>query len=467
MSAPVAPGSGGGDDNPGGAGGGTVRIHASGAVTIHGDITANGFDATGLNGGGGSGGSIYITCETFHGDGNGLLSVRGGNSGSSTHGRGGPGGGGRIAVVYDSEAQALLPGPTPPVKMNARQGTYRWYPFLAESGTVYLPDSLFLSSHMSAEHWQHVMLVIPGFTDWHLDSLYVGGALGFKGLETIRVDGNLTLASGGLIRLDAVSTNTLFPGSGTAMIVGCQFTIEDDASLILVSDLTNGIAPYIECGVLDLRSGGTITADYRGFEHEQGFGAGGARGGGGYGGQGSPGRTSIAGAKGGPPYGVKHAPVFPGSGGARENYSGRGGGLVRMSARGMMHLDGTVTARGMNVIGVHAGGGSGGGIMLSAQRFQGAGHLGVRGGNGDGTGGSGGGGRIAVWTPFLSYEFVQAIADREQPPAAATVVDPEAWPGWTGTYSVAKGSGGENNDQAEEGTVFFAQLPVGTLFKIR
>jgi hypothetical protein len=63
-------------------------------MILDGSIVANGQDGLG---GAGSGGAIYITCGTFSGGTNALLSARGGNSSS---GIGGGGGGGRVVVNY-------------------------------------------------------------------------------------------------------------------------------------------------------------------------------------------------------------------------------------------------------------------------------------------------------------------------------------------------------------------------------
>lgn len=68
-----------------------------------------------------------------------------------------------------------------------------------------------------------------------------------------------------------------------------------------------------------------------------------------------------------------------------------GGGLVRLSARGSMRVDGTIRADGMMNQGT-APGGSGGAILLSAQHFSGTGELRVRGGNSHYNQHAGGGG---------------------------------------------------------------------------
>ena len=107
VEAPVDPGSGGRGTSvtdPGGAGGGAVRIEASGAVTLHGTVSAKGAPPPAVVGCG-SGGSIYITCKTLTGG--GTVSASGGTSANIYCGGGG---GGRIAAIYDCAAQgALLP----------------------------------------------------------------------------------------------------------------------------------------------------------------------------------------------------------------------------------------------------------------------------------------------------------------------------------------------------------------------
>jgi len=98
--APVTAGScGGGWANyghaPGGYGGGVVRVQASRRVAVEGAIVVNGYNGT-YGAGGGAGGSVYLHCLDFEGDGS--ISARGGDGGAGPYGDGGGGGGGRIAV---------------------------------------------------------------------------------------------------------------------------------------------------------------------------------------------------------------------------------------------------------------------------------------------------------------------------------------------------------------------------------
>lgn len=88
----------------GGAGGGAVKIVASGNLIINGTISAKG--GNGANGGwagGGSGGSIWASAGTLIGS--GTLEAKGGAGGS-----GGGGGGGRAAVYYTTDSSTLISG---------------------------------------------------------------------------------------------------------------------------------------------------------------------------------------------------------------------------------------------------------------------------------------------------------------------------------------------------------------------
>jgi hypothetical protein len=80
--------------------------------------------------------------------------------------------------------------------------------------------------------------------------------------------------------------------------------------------------------------------------------------------------------------------------------------LIQILAAGTIQLDGLMSVNGVSGTfseGFGAGGGSGGGIYLRCNRFQGIGRMEANGGNGGVQsagleGGGGGGGRIAVWS---------------------------------------------------------------------
>jgi len=95
-------GGSGGKATRGGAGGGLIKLTAENEFLISGKITANGSDGeadrTGeFDAGGGAGGSIYLTANTFGGEGAEIL-AHGGNA----HKSGGGGSGGRIYVKGNS-----------------------------------------------------------------------------------------------------------------------------------------------------------------------------------------------------------------------------------------------------------------------------------------------------------------------------------------------------------------------------
>ena len=152
---PVQPGSSGGagSNNQTATGGGAIRIAATGDVRVWGSVTANGTNGGGQPGGG-AGGSVFISCRTFDGD--GLVTANGGFNNSSGRGAGG---GGRISIRWtDGEAQAAL-HPTPTISASTRgwgfnsyvpdnvnRGVQNEFNQRGENGTVYLTDDSFYAA---------------------------------------------------------------------------------------------------------------------------------------------------------------------------------------------------------------------------------------------------------------------------------------------------------------------------------
>lgn len=113
---PTSLGSGGGAADCAGPargrnGGGSLKLNASGTLTLNGTISANGEDAVagastnGCRSGGGSGGSVLLDVNTLAGSGS--ISAKGGTGGTNTDGNYipvGAGGGGRISVHYNSSS---------------------------------------------------------------------------------------------------------------------------------------------------------------------------------------------------------------------------------------------------------------------------------------------------------------------------------------------------------------------------
>ncbi|MBK8231180.1 MAG: hypothetical protein IPK72_11445 [Candidatus Eisenbacteria bacterium] len=97
---PVTLGSGGGRDvnsgYDGGKGGGAIRLIVGGELRVDGGLRSDGVDCSGLDAGGGAGGSIWVTAGSVTGA--GAISA----SGGKTLRNGGGGGGGRVALYADA-----------------------------------------------------------------------------------------------------------------------------------------------------------------------------------------------------------------------------------------------------------------------------------------------------------------------------------------------------------------------------
>jgi hypothetical protein len=264
---PATPGSGGGGSGwstgVGGAGGGAVWIEASGEVTLFGTIRANGVNSSESGvyiGGAGSGGAIYIGCNTLKGSTNGLISANGGNATL-----GGSGGGGRIGLQYDTAAQQSAGSPGVRFTANAGTGTspLSAAPTYARPGwgTVWMPDDVLLSAHPM--QFQGIGIANP--TNWSVDSLSITGmTLGFLGGGLITVSNNLSIGSGGIlalwegssldVRIDLILTNggqfSVYSASTNASIrygavigVTGDVTVATGSRINLYSEPSNGGSP--------------------------------------------------------------------------------------------------------------------------------------------------------------------------------------------------------------------------------
>jgi hypothetical protein len=280
--APLDPGSGGSPwagNYPGGAGGGAILIQASGRVTVAGTIIADGLPGN-QYGAAGSGGSLFITCNTLAGTG-GMVAANGGTAAQSAGG-----GGGRVAIVYDTAAQATLNLTTPPMVQFAAGQGYNG-PYIptyppARPGTLYFSDS----SLLNPDKLLGGQLVVPGFTSWSPGSLTISNGLaafpnGFQlavtsnltvtgdgGIEitngVLRVGGNLqllnTTSSKGISYLSGspsesftVGSNLVIragmmhwfgnPTSAAALVVGSNLTLTNAGLLYAYGGATNGVAP--------------------------------------------------------------------------------------------------------------------------------------------------------------------------------------------------------------------------------
>ncbi len=461
---PEAPGSGGGGcrllAGTGGAGGGAVRIEASGRVHVSGRVSASGAGGSG-RGGGGSGGGIYVDCLVFSGRG-GVVRADGGAAGTNAGGAGG----GRIAVRYDAAAQAAEPKPDVRFSALPTGGAFG----AGRPGTVYFPDTAMLTL-TGLSLWAELVLpgnALEGERLVFRDGLIRLGQTGFRLAATsaIEVDGSnvvvelgphgvleapsLVVTNGGRLTVCAGPTNAANPAWGALVSVSGTVSIASNSWVHPYSDAANGGSVLFR--VIDLRigAGGGIDGTGKGYGglpggnglgYGNGFSAAANGSGAGYGGSGgrSLGQASV-----GAPYGSEMAPADPGSGGgARSGLAtstgGRGGGAVRVEAAGSVSVDGTIAADGG--VGMH-GGGSGGSIWIRCASFGGStgAVISARGG-GPGTmwptnNGCGGGGRIAVWRPAGADDY-------------------------SGAYDVSGGSGGYQNGAT--GTVVVMQPCVVTV----
>lgn len=267
--APTRAGSGGaGINGVGGAGGGAVFIKASDLVTVDGVISANGGTGaqgySGEPGTGGSGGSIAITCASITGQ--GAILAEGGDSGlqivSSIYYRNGGGGGGRIAIVYDVEAQRAR---NPELMLSAAEGRGR-DDYFGEPGTVWLTDTALLGSNMRGGRY----LTSATWSEWELPELTIGkGMLVLPDGLGLHVTGDITIADLGALQLangvvevggtwrttstqplaDSRSTTTVYADKkGSFKIYGDM--ILDRCQLVFYGAATNTVEMVVEGSLL-------------------------------------------------------------------------------------------------------------------------------------------------------------------------------------------------------------------------
>lgn len=337
---PGIAGSGGGGCSAGGRGGGVIRLDVGGSARIDGVVSADGQSAI-ADGGGGSGGSVWLTCTTLIG--NGILRARGGAGGGGDVGGGG-GSGGRVGV--ETNDAATFAG-----DIRADGGDAGGAAVAGGAGSVFvarvgLPSRLVFDNRGR-----------------------VAGRSELNG--SVRIAGDLHLL-GGAVLVHAPSTYAL------ALTVDRDVVIAADAA---------------------------INATGLGFAAASGNGAGGdcAEGPGGGGGHGGAGGDGSGGKPGGLSYGSEIGPYELGSGGGVCGEGGAGGGAVRISAGRDVILDGAILADGADAIGT-GGGGGGGSIYLLCAELRGSGEISACGGAGSGGGGGGGGGRLALYRPCGAAE---------------------------------------------------------------
>ena len=383
---PTLLGSGGGPGyaGVGGAGGGSIKLVVGGAMRVDGSVTANGANGVNERSGGGSGGSIWLSAQSFTGT--GVLSA---NGGAGEPAQGGGGGGGRISLWYDTNG----------FSGSSFAGGGSGYVY-GGAGTIYTRVTSQSTGQVLVDNGGTVGASTPLLSGESFDLIAQGGAV------------VTPLASQSLGNL-LVASNAWISVSGQQM-------------------------PLTVAGNATIQAGGGIIADGAGYAGGQGPGAGRADsyaytgGGGGYGGYGAMGgalATSLSStAYGGTPYGSLTAPMDMGSGGggySGHGLGGAGGGSILLTVTGVLMLDGRISADGSPGIAEGSGGGSGGSISLGVGTLTGGGTISANGGMGSGFGstggGGGGGGRIAI--QYGGYLFFGATTARgaAAPPGAVRV----------------------------------------------
>ncbi len=374
-------GAGGGGVEAGGHGGGRAFI-AAGKFILDGTLRATGGSGSAASdraGGGGSGGAIRLDVGILSGL--GAIQANGGNgvdigccgvvSGS--------GGGGRVAIYYDSLT-------LPDTNISARGGNGG---ISASAGTLYLKNN--------AQTYGDFIIDNGGNVAAAPDTRLTTGLSGLRNL-TIRAAGKLEISSSSNLHL-AVSSLAI-DGAGSSLSQPAR-----DLGSLRVS----------VSGPFTLSNGGRVQVDGDGLlggrDSSNSFGLAGEAydalglsitsgstggSGGSYGGAGG-GAASNA------PYGNPEDPQNVGSGGSCSEASGAGGsggGRLWIDASACHVPTGTsITASGGDALDGSGtqGGGSGGSIRLDCVQIDGAGTISADGGSGAGTGGNGGGGgRIAL-----------------------------------------------------------------------
>jgi hypothetical protein len=356
ITAPSQSGSSAGNTSGSAPGGGIIKLIVTGSLNLDGALSVRGGAGAATNGGGGSGGSIWLTLGTLAGS--GTISANGGNGAQF----GGGGAGGRISISMSSN---LFGG--------------SWTAFggsgfnAGGAGTIFISDAGAQRAQVIVDNGGH-----PGTNTWWSS-----------------LPGNIDL----VIR------------NGAGVIPPFGTVIPALHSLVIGSGSTLGSSNHtFIAATINVQAGGKVTADRLGPGSGTGIGAGattsqGPAGGAGYGGFGGGNNVPFTGTA----YGQVNPAVQPlrtGSGGGGGNNGrspgGSGGGFVALVATTLI-VDGRISCDGGAGAGTNAGGGSGGSIALTVTNIEGSGVISANGGSGGvffpnpaGSGGGGAGGRVAV-----------------------------------------------------------------------
>ncbi|MCX6360517.1 MAG: hypothetical protein NT029_11945 [Armatimonadetes bacterium] len=360
---PTDMGSGGGsnvgDAYPGGSGGGRIRLTVPGTLLLDGAIRADG--AGSVNAGAGAGGSALLSVGTMAGS--GIITANGGTPDSSSLPGGwlaGGGGGGRIALSYGADAF------TGSVECRGGAGALNGSSMDGGPGSVYRRRQGDSAATLA------------------FDNSVLIGPIMQPVLEMPDVD----------LRLRNAVMTLSTTGSGMSLR---SLLMESGSALRCLQLDGRGVELWIgqDCTVA---AGASIDATGMGNGNRSGAG---------YGDYGTGDGATYGGIGGGnprAPYGSATWPADWGSGGGSNIGDAipgsAGGGIVSVTVRGTLLLNGSVIADG--AANGNAGAGSGGSVRLACTTLSGSGLIGARGGaahhdeHPELHAGGGGGGRIAV-----------------------------------------------------------------------
>ncbi|MCP4712006.1 MAG: hypothetical protein GY869_25575, partial [Planctomycetes bacterium] len=391
--APQLPGSGGGIPSRGNRGGGAIRLITA-QLQIEGLIQANGATSNSTNNGdnaAGAGGSIWITADEISGS--GQIYAKGGSNNYD-------GGGGRIAIYS-------------PVMTGSFTGNLSVWGY--GSGTIYLSDGGPGESAIIFDNDgnNNPTYIDSGDVQYSGKSIIIRDNARVVFRDTISLE-NLDLQSGRVDFYGNAYINKLQIKSGIVYSTGAS---DDTLFADTIEILDGGILGHYSSGrndprmlkvisdVIRIYSGGKIDVTDRGYPY-------------GYTVNGDTAATDyrIGGSHGGSGYGSS-TPVFdnyltpqlPGSGGGIPSRGNRGGGAMRLISV-QLQIDGSIQANGGTSNSANNGNnaaGAGGSIWITADEISGSGQIYAKGGNNNY---DGGGGRIAIYSPVMTGEFLNNLS---------------------------------------------------------
>ena len=244
-----------------------------------------------------------------------------------------------------------------------------------------------------------------GTSTINLNLLNASGAVTF-------INGTFTsnLVTSSALTLDAATLTMGCLKSASCITLSGALTLQNTSTLIQkATSLTAEYGMEISASTLNLATGSTISANSRGYVHNNAGVAGGfvtngntsgstsTGGGGSHGGRG--GNSGIS------TYGSLASPNTSGSSGANwSSIGGAGGGIIRLYVSGTATVDGIIDANGSVAANGNTGSGAGGSIYFSANTVTGGGTIRAN-GAASSSGSGGGGGRIALYYTTASGGF--------------------------------------------------------------